>query len=269
MGIGMKTLPRANVARFLLMNLILFCLVMKTGYQGKYFELLTTNPTKKPIQIIEEMVEKNFTIYGDCLCERLEAFDVLNIGQVFSSFKTFEIPTKFFSRKKIVDVTNITPILERLQDSSFQGVVFYDEASLIGQKYGRKEKLIFEIIEQKIFSFNYGVLSNLNAFFNPQYLERVKQLIEGGFFQLWFEKVSSHRSLAEKVQQEDKIVLTMHYLGVRFLIILVMLSIVALAFVGEFLTANWLTFFCYVRLHPFITSVFFTTFFPPLVRLFV
>ena len=163
---------------------------------------------------------------------------MLNIGQVFSFFKTFEIPTKFFSRNKIVDMTNITPILEKLQNSSFQGIVLYDEASLIGQNYGRKEKLIFEIIEQKIFSFNYGVLSNLNAFFNPQYIEKVKQLIEGGFFQLWFEKVSSHRSLAKKVQQEDKIVLTMDHLDVGFLIIPVMLSIAALAFVGEFLTAK-------------------------------
>ena len=45
MGIGMMSLPRTIIARVLLMNLILFCLIMRTAYQGKYFEFLTSNPT--------------------------------------------------------------------------------------------------------------------------------------------------------------------------------------------------------------------------------
>ena len=68
MGIGMMSLPRTNIARFLLMNFILFCLIMRTAYQGKYFEFLTSNPTKKPIMTFEELTQSNLTIYADCDC---------------------------------------------------------------------------------------------------------------------------------------------------------------------------------------------------------
>ena len=65
MGIGFKVLPKTNVARMLLMNWILFCLIFRTAYQGKYFEFLTTNPTKKPIKTFEELADKKFTIYSE------------------------------------------------------------------------------------------------------------------------------------------------------------------------------------------------------------
>ena len=67
MGIPLKILPKTNVARFLLMNLILFCLIFRTAYQGKYFEFMTSNPTKKPINTIEELADKKFPIYTDYL----------------------------------------------------------------------------------------------------------------------------------------------------------------------------------------------------------
>ena len=65
MGIGQILLPRRNVSRFLFMNFILFCLVMRTAYQGKYFEFLTSDIQKKSIATIEEGAEKGFSIYMD------------------------------------------------------------------------------------------------------------------------------------------------------------------------------------------------------------
>ena len=65
MGSCMKVLPKTNVARFMLMNLILFCLIMRTAYQGKYFEFLTSNPTKKPMTTFEDIAASNFSIYHD------------------------------------------------------------------------------------------------------------------------------------------------------------------------------------------------------------
>lgn len=63
MGIGQQVLPSRNVARFLLMNLILFSLVMRTAYQGKYFEFLTKDIHKKPIRNVGEMIERNYSLY--------------------------------------------------------------------------------------------------------------------------------------------------------------------------------------------------------------
>ena len=133
---------------------------------------------------------------------------------------------------------NMTPILESLQDSSFKGAAIFDEATLKLQNYKREDKLKFEIIEQKINSHNFGVLADSSSFLNPIYLKKIWQLVEGGFFQLWFERQNSHRSLAEKEEEDDKVVLTMDHLGVGFLITVILLLMSMVAFIGELLLAR-------------------------------
>lgn len=68
----------------------------------------------------------------------------------------------------------------------------------------------------------------------PIFIKKVNQLIEGGFFNLWF----SHQrkpSSEHKIQVETKIVLKIEHLGVGFSIFLVLLLITILVFVGELL----------------------------------
>ena len=65
MGIGQLHLPHRNIARFLFVNFVIFCLIIRTAYQGKYFEFITGDVRKKPIATLEEMVERNVTVYHD------------------------------------------------------------------------------------------------------------------------------------------------------------------------------------------------------------
>lgn len=62
-GFGQTILPEMNFARFILMVFILFCLIMRTAYQGKMFEFLTSDVRKKAVATIEKIVEKNMTIF--------------------------------------------------------------------------------------------------------------------------------------------------------------------------------------------------------------
>lgn len=62
-GLGQIVLPRRNFARYLLMMFILFCLIMRTAYQGKMFEFLQKPMRKPAVKTIAEMIEKNFTLY--------------------------------------------------------------------------------------------------------------------------------------------------------------------------------------------------------------
>lgn len=57
MGIGQTVLPNRHSARILLTTFLLFNLVLRTAYQGKYFDLLVTNSHKPPIQTIDELIE--------------------------------------------------------------------------------------------------------------------------------------------------------------------------------------------------------------------
>ena len=58
-----KILPKRNFARFLLMMFLLYSLVIRTLYQGSFYNLMRSNPRLKGVQTIEEMITKDFTFY--------------------------------------------------------------------------------------------------------------------------------------------------------------------------------------------------------------
>jgi hypothetical protein len=64
-GGGLFILPGRNFARFNLMLFILFCLVIRTGYQGVQFDIMLKEMRPKDVQTIDELIERNFTIYGN------------------------------------------------------------------------------------------------------------------------------------------------------------------------------------------------------------
>lgn len=64
-GIGQKLLPRRNFARIILMIFILFCLIMRTAWQGKYFEFLTSDGRRHGMITIDEInKKKGYFLYG-------------------------------------------------------------------------------------------------------------------------------------------------------------------------------------------------------------
>ena len=74
MGIGQGVLPPRNVSRIFLICFIWFSLIMRTAYQGKYFEFITSNVIKKPVATIEEAFDKNFTFYNDATIDNTLTF---------------------------------------------------------------------------------------------------------------------------------------------------------------------------------------------------
>lgn len=62
-GISQTIIPQRSFARFLLMSFILFSLIIRTAYQGRSFEILQKEIVKKGLQTVEEMFEKNFTVF--------------------------------------------------------------------------------------------------------------------------------------------------------------------------------------------------------------
>lgn len=62
-GGNQKPVPRTNFARFLLMSFLLYSLVMRTVYQGSYYQLLRSSQHRTEPQTIDEMVDRGFTFY--------------------------------------------------------------------------------------------------------------------------------------------------------------------------------------------------------------
>lgn len=77
-GLGQTVLPSGSFARFILIVFILFCLIMRTAYQAKSFEILTSDVRKKGVQTIAELIASNLTVYGQEDFERtLSGMDFL------------------------------------------------------------------------------------------------------------------------------------------------------------------------------------------------
>jgi hypothetical protein len=78
-GGGQMVLPGRNFARFILMMYIIFSLIIRTAYQGLSFELLVNDPQKNPVESIQEMIEKNMSLYykgesAQMLIEKMDLF---------------------------------------------------------------------------------------------------------------------------------------------------------------------------------------------------
>jgi hypothetical protein len=62
-GLQQNVLPSRNFSRFILMMFLLFCLVNRNVYQGALYLILRSDGHHKPIQSVQEMVDKDFKFY--------------------------------------------------------------------------------------------------------------------------------------------------------------------------------------------------------------
>lgn len=77
-GISQNNMPKRNFARYILMNFILFCLIIRTAYQGVLFEMIASDIRKKLPETIDDLVDRNFTVI--CWLEaHIDICSILNV----------------------------------------------------------------------------------------------------------------------------------------------------------------------------------------------
>lgn len=63
-GGSSHALPRQQLPRYLLMMFLLFCLVMRSVYQGGLFKFMQSDQKGREVSSIDEMTDQGFTIYA-------------------------------------------------------------------------------------------------------------------------------------------------------------------------------------------------------------
>ena len=61
-GITHTRLPRESILRFILIFFVMFWMVLRTCFQSKMFEFITTDMRKPPPKTLDELIERDFTI---------------------------------------------------------------------------------------------------------------------------------------------------------------------------------------------------------------
>lgn len=59
-----RSLPGRNFARFLLVCFLMYSLVIRTLYQGSFYQMLQSNDRKGEVQTIDEMIQNDFSFYA-------------------------------------------------------------------------------------------------------------------------------------------------------------------------------------------------------------
>lgn len=62
-GIPQIKLPSKHSSRIILVSFTLWCLVIRTAYQGTLFKFITTAMTKPIVRTLEELKRLNFTLF--------------------------------------------------------------------------------------------------------------------------------------------------------------------------------------------------------------
>lgn len=63
-GISLIKTPIRNFPRSILIIFVLFCLIFRTCYQSKLFEFMTSQPRRQPPKSVEDLYDRNYTIYA-------------------------------------------------------------------------------------------------------------------------------------------------------------------------------------------------------------
>jgi hypothetical protein len=62
-GQNQTQLPRGDFARILIAVFMLYSIVIRTVYEGAYYEILKSNQQQKPVKSLDEMVRRDFKFY--------------------------------------------------------------------------------------------------------------------------------------------------------------------------------------------------------------
>ena len=253
MGIGQISLPQRIISRFMFMSFILFCLIMRTAYQGKYFEFLTSNMNKKPIATIEELKEKNFTLFNEPAGLAFHtSLDILQgfvhlictnfcVDSHVGFFCSFKIEKLQLDIKEIMTGNGDTLypvdlIFNQLQNSSFKGAAICNDYDFSMYNYKKQsiDQITFNKQEIPVISYNLGVrLPHQKSYLLPTFKRKINLLIQGGFFTHWIDSYLTHNSLIEKEIDDPRIVLSLDHLSVGFTVWLSFLIFALLALVAE------------------------------------
>ncbi|XP_070495750.1 ionotropic receptor 21a-like [Chironomus tepperi] len=105
-GGAQTILPRYNFARSLLMMFLLFCLVLRSLYQGALFQYLQASDNEPEVQSIEEMVGRDFTFFT------IPSYDDMLKNNTLTR-----------NRRAIIQATDMKEVMDRTLNPYYAGCV--------------------------------------------------------------------------------------------------------------------------------------------------
>lgn len=170
MGSDLKVLPRRNFARSLLMMFMLFCLVMRSVYQGSLFLVLQSDGRHPEVQSVEQMMEKNFVFY---IRETIEH----NIKNMV-----------FYNRRKVVKFDDYPMLRQKTLNPYFRGGVIQPLLEVIYLNQQNYKNFTYNVLKEYLFDIQIVCYFPKNSYLVETLNEKIGILKSAGLVNLWMEK---------------------------------------------------------------------------------
>lgn len=168
LGVSIKTLPRLNFIRFLLMNYILFCIVMRTCYIGSLFRLYQLNLKHRKVSTIDEIIERGFTIYSHD-----------SNSDLFKEHPRLEALVKYFNSELDDEILEMikNPSSDIAFSRQLEKVSYYNEINFYNFQH--------EVCPERFNSFPIVIYFPKRSFLMDSINKKISQLKSGGFVEYW------------------------------------------------------------------------------------
>lgn len=228
-GVSQTKSPKENSARIILIFFLFFCLVFRTAYQGVLFELITSDIRKKLPTTIQELYDKNYTIF-------LHNFEETMDLQLIKEMIPFERrPDIFYLPKNLerfyLSVYNSSMLADTEKYAFYMTDIQRQELANILQLPGTQ-------LEEVLYSTSLGFGVPKNCFLFHIIDKVVQDLISTGIMSNIYNQYMDYRYFAPP-QKEPK-VLTVDDLEFGFVLWLIAALVSFVMFLSEFFLFKFL-----------------------------
>lgn len=219
-GWPMNKLPTKNFARWILMMFILFWLINRSIYQGILYKNLQSIIRQKPVQTIEESIEKNYKY--------------LMLAATVENIK--DIP-QLMNNKVIVSYDESFDVMAHFNDPKLQ-MAFLGAIDTV--RYLNKINYYnfpLNICPQSLLTRQHGIYFPKHSFLTKMFDEKLSFILESGLLEHWMSgHVEKSNSQRRQERTKDPIKLSFDHLLSAFEILLFGLCLAAVTFTFEIIS---------------------------------
>ncbi|CAH1718358.1 unnamed protein product [Chironomus riparius] len=181
-GIQQTVVPTRNFARFILMMFLLFCLINRNAYQGALYIILRSDGTRKEVQSVSEMVEKDFKFY------------------MFSSYvDVVDETTRIYQRRIVIQSEKELPF-SREVDETLKSAFMTPLTDVINRNERARGKFSLRVCKEQVSIMSIVMLMKKGFHLMDTFNELLLRFDSVGFSSHWFETYAQQRYLNIKVR---------------------------------------------------------------------
>ncbi|CRK92117.1 CLUMA_CG005842, isoform A [Clunio marinus] len=193
-GLAQHQLPKRNFARYLIMNLMLFFLIIRNYYQGVMFQFLQTELRRPDIASIDELIKEDFNFYV---------------------YKTLESRTKghpFYNRRVVIEMNEIEKIRNKTLNPKFKGALFNYMTQVFYLNQLNYKEFSYRICKEKFLSNPMVFYFQKDFYLVNEFNDKMNDLKENGLINLWISKYVDKRFTNQKETLVGALPLNVHHL---------------------------------------------------------